>query len=134
MFTEDLAALENLTEESILNELHERLRLGFFHTFIGDILLILNPNEEQDIYGLNVSSKCLGELSIIVENNLLLVDFYFLHFSIILNINANHDPIIHHISIQLLTVPTKMSFITKNLNMFSFLERVILAKQLTCFI
>lgn len=55
MLTEDLSALENLTEDSVLNELHERLKLGFFHTFVGDILLILNPNEEQNIYGPNVS-------------------------------------------------------------------------------
>ncbi|XP_033207351.1 neither inactivation nor afterpotential protein C isoform X2 [Belonocnema kinseyi] len=57
MFTEDLAALENPTEEIILNELHERLKLGFFQTFVGDILLILNPNEGQDIYGLNYHAK-----------------------------------------------------------------------------
>lgn len=55
MLTEDLSALDNLTEDNILNELHERLRLGFFHTFVGDILLILNPNEEQSIYEANVS-------------------------------------------------------------------------------
>lgn len=56
MYQEDLAALEQLTEDRILDELHERLRNGSFHTFVGDILLILNPNEEQDIYGLYVSS------------------------------------------------------------------------------
>ena len=55
MFSEDLAALENLTEDSILNELHERLKIGSFHTFVGDILLLLNPNEELDIYGPKVS-------------------------------------------------------------------------------
>ena len=54
MFMEDLAALEVLTEDAILDELHERLRQGYFHSFIGDILLILNPNEKQDIYGSDV--------------------------------------------------------------------------------
>ncbi|KAG7201550.1 hypothetical protein KM043_004299 [Ampulex compressa] len=51
MFTEDLAALELLTEDAILDELHERLRQGYYHTFIGDVLLIMNPNEQQDNYG-----------------------------------------------------------------------------------
>ncbi|XP_016842665.1 neither inactivation nor afterpotential protein C isoform X2 [Nasonia vitripennis] len=51
MHQEDLAALEQLTEDRVLDELQERLRQGSFHTFVGDVLLILNPNEEQDIYG-----------------------------------------------------------------------------------
>lgn len=51
MHQEDLAALEQLTEDHVLDELQERLRQGSFHTFVGDVLLILNPNEEQDIYG-----------------------------------------------------------------------------------
>lgn len=54
MFMEDLAALETLTEDAILDELHERLRQGYYNSFIGDILLILNPNEQQDIYGSDV--------------------------------------------------------------------------------
>ncbi|KAK2587108.1 hypothetical protein KPH14_002873 [Odynerus spinipes] len=51
MFTEDLAALEVLTEDTILDELQERLQQGHFHTYVGDVLLILNPNERHDIYG-----------------------------------------------------------------------------------
>ncbi|XP_076302995.1 LOW QUALITY PROTEIN: neither inactivation nor afterpotential protein C-like, partial [Lasioglossum baleicum] len=57
MFMEDLAALETLTEDAILDELHERLRQGYYHSFIGDILLILNPNEQQDIYGSDYHTK-----------------------------------------------------------------------------
>ncbi|XP_029034013.2 neither inactivation nor afterpotential protein C isoform X2 [Osmia bicornis bicornis] len=57
MFMEDLAALETLTEDTILDELHERLRQGYYHSFIGDILLILNPNEKQDIYGSDYHTK-----------------------------------------------------------------------------
>ncbi|XP_058802662.1 neither inactivation nor afterpotential protein C [Phymastichus coffea] len=57
MYQEDLAALENITEDRVLDELQERQRLGFFHTFIGDILLILNPNEEQDIYNMTYHTK-----------------------------------------------------------------------------
>lgn len=55
MLTEDLAALEILTEDVILHQLRERLERGEYHTFVGDILLILNPNEERDIYGAYVS-------------------------------------------------------------------------------
>ncbi|XP_033328921.2 STKc_myosinIII_N_like and MYSc_Myo21 domain-containing protein ninaC isoform X1 [Megalopta genalis] len=57
MFMEDIAALEVLTEDAILDELHERLRQGYFHSFVGDILLILNPNESQDIYGSDYHTK-----------------------------------------------------------------------------
>lgn len=55
MLVEDLAALENLTEDGILDELNERLKQGYFQSFVGDVLLILNPNEDQDIYGAHVS-------------------------------------------------------------------------------
>lgn len=55
MFLEDLAAMENLTEDLILFELQERMAQGQFQTFVGDILLVINPNETQDIYDLAVS-------------------------------------------------------------------------------
>ncbi|XP_011875420.1 PREDICTED: neither inactivation nor afterpotential protein C isoform X2 [Vollenhovia emeryi] len=57
MLTEDLAALDILTEDAILDELREKLRRGEYHTFIGDILLILNPNEEHDIYNVYHHAK-----------------------------------------------------------------------------
>ncbi|KAF7992951.1 hypothetical protein HCN44_005732 [Aphidius gifuensis] len=57
MLSEDLAGLEVLTEDTILDELHDRLRRGEFQTFIGDILVILNPNEIQDIYGFEYHEK-----------------------------------------------------------------------------
>ncbi|XP_011703378.1 PREDICTED: neither inactivation nor afterpotential protein C isoform X2 [Wasmannia auropunctata] len=57
MYTEDLAALDVLTENVILDELRDRLGRGEYHTFIGDILLILNPNEEHDIYGVHHHAK-----------------------------------------------------------------------------
>ncbi|XP_061706914.1 neither inactivation nor afterpotential protein C isoform X2 [Cydia pomonella] len=50
MQVEDLAALEVLTEDSILAELQTKLAKGYFTSFIGDILLILNPNTHEDIY------------------------------------------------------------------------------------
>nr|XP_012228924.1 PREDICTED: neither inactivation nor afterpotential protein C isoform X1 [Linepithema humile]XP_012228934.1 PREDICTED: neither inactivation nor afterpotential protein C isoform X1 [Linepithema humile] len=57
MLTEDLAALDVLSENVILDELHERLQRGEYHTFIGDVLLILNPNEKHDIYGAYYHAK-----------------------------------------------------------------------------
>lgn len=51
MYVEDLAALEKISEESVLHELHARMKMGQFHTFIGNILLVLNPNVKQEIYG-----------------------------------------------------------------------------------
>lgn len=60
MFMEDVAALETLTEDAILDELNERLLQGYYHSFVGDILLILNPNEQQDIYGVDVSIESMN--------------------------------------------------------------------------
>ncbi|RVE54658.1 hypothetical protein evm_000779 [Chilo suppressalis] len=50
MQVEDLAALDILTEETILAELQTKLVKGSFMSFIGDVLLILNPNTNDDIY------------------------------------------------------------------------------------
>lgn len=45
MYVEDLAALEHLTEDTILDELRHRVAKGFAYTFIGDVLLAINSNE-----------------------------------------------------------------------------------------
>jgi myosin heavy subunit len=50
MHLEDLAAMEKLDEDMILTELHERLKQGHRHTFVGDVLLVLTSNEQQPIY------------------------------------------------------------------------------------
>jgi myosin heavy subunit len=50
MHLEDLAAMEKLNEDMILTELHERLKQGHCHTFVGDVLLVLTPNEQQPTY------------------------------------------------------------------------------------
>ncbi|CAH0603393.1 unnamed protein product [Chrysodeixis includens] len=50
MQVEDLAALEKLTEDSILAELQTKLAKGSFMSFIGDVLLVLNSNTTDDIY------------------------------------------------------------------------------------
>ena len=52
MVVEDLAAMETLTEDTITRELEERFRRGFYHTFVGDVLLVLNPNMDvPNMYG-----------------------------------------------------------------------------------
>ncbi|CAH0556906.1 unnamed protein product [Brassicogethes aeneus] len=51
MEVEDLAALDKINESVILDQLEARMRKGQVHTFIGDVLLIINPNEKYDIYG-----------------------------------------------------------------------------------
>lgn len=55
MQVEDLAALEELTEEKILSELQTKLAKDAFTSFVGEVLLILNPNTNDDIYSEAVS-------------------------------------------------------------------------------
>lgn len=50
LLVEDLAALERITENTILEVLEARAKKQQFHTFIGDVLLVLNGNEPE-IYG-----------------------------------------------------------------------------------
>ncbi|XP_052746507.1 neither inactivation nor afterpotential protein C isoform X2 [Bicyclus anynana] len=50
MQVEDLAALERLTEDNLINELEIKYHKGHFMSFIGDVLVILNPNTHEDIY------------------------------------------------------------------------------------
>ena len=57
MYFEDLASMRNVGEKHILEELYNRFKEGFYQTFIGDILLVLNPNEAQNIYGGKVTFK-----------------------------------------------------------------------------
>ncbi|XP_036345355.1 neither inactivation nor afterpotential protein C-like, partial [Rhagoletis pomonella] len=47
MYPEDLAAIENPTEELISDSLRNRMELGGSYSFIGDILLSLNSNDLQ---------------------------------------------------------------------------------------
>lgn len=67
MFTEDLAALDILTEDMILDELCGRLQRGEYHTFIGDVLLILNPNEQHDIYDAHVSPTLFHKTTLMLK-------------------------------------------------------------------
>uniref|UniRef100_A0A182QQM6 non-specific serine/threonine protein kinase n=1 Tax=Anopheles farauti TaxID=69004 RepID=A0A182QQM6_9DIPT len=45
LHVEDLAALEQLSEETILEEISQRYKNGNTYTFVGDVLISLNPNE-----------------------------------------------------------------------------------------
>lgn len=67
MLTEDLAALDILTEDVILDELHGRLQQGEYHTFIGDVLLILNPNEQHDIYDVHVNFMLFYKATLVLN-------------------------------------------------------------------
>lgn len=44
MFVEDLAALERLTDETIVDVIKSRLLAGNSYSFVGDVLLSVNPN------------------------------------------------------------------------------------------
>lgn len=61
LHVEDLAALEQLSEETILEELVQRYRNGNTYTFVGDVLVSLNPNETIPEYVRGVSIACHGD-------------------------------------------------------------------------
>ncbi|XP_067622468.1 neither inactivation nor afterpotential protein C isoform X2 [Eurosta solidaginis] len=47
MYPEDLAAIENPTDEMVLESIRNRMELGSSYSFIGDVLLSLNSNDLQ---------------------------------------------------------------------------------------
>lgn len=55
MFIEDLAALEKVSEDTIAEEIRNRLKKGYSYTFIGDVLLSLNSNEMPTDFPRSVS-------------------------------------------------------------------------------
>ncbi|KAJ8920812.1 hypothetical protein NQ315_004953 [Exocentrus adspersus] len=61
MYEEDLAVLPAPTENNVLFLLEKRLEMGECYSFIGDILLYLNPNEARDNYGKNRNDLSLSE-------------------------------------------------------------------------
>lgn len=46
MHHEDLAALERLTDETVMDEIKARMKTGETYSFVGDVLLSINPNRE----------------------------------------------------------------------------------------
>ncbi|XP_318814.5 neither inactivation nor afterpotential protein C [Anopheles gambiae] len=57
LHVEDLAALEQLSEETILEEITQRYKNGNTYTFVGDVLISLNPNETIPEYVRGFHSK-----------------------------------------------------------------------------
>ena len=50
LYVEDLAAMERLSDETILDEIKNRFKNGKTYSFIGDILLSLNPSQGFPVY------------------------------------------------------------------------------------
>lgn len=50
MYTDDLATLEVLTEEAIVDQLQQRYTQNQIYTYIGDILVAVNPFTDVGIY------------------------------------------------------------------------------------
>lgn len=57
MFVEDLAALEPLSDDGLLEEIRNRLKIGANFTFIGDVLLSVNPNKVYPTYDRKVNKS-----------------------------------------------------------------------------
>lgn len=49
MHLEDLAALKDVNEDTVLGELHNRHADGLSYTFLGDVLLYVNPNRDDSL-------------------------------------------------------------------------------------
>lgn len=56
MYVEDLAALDRVTEDKVIEVLKKRMAIGESYSFIGDILLSLNSNELPKEYSRSVST------------------------------------------------------------------------------
>jgi myosin III len=55
MYTDDLASLEVLTEEAIVEQLHKRYTQNQIYTYIGDIIVAVNPFTDIGIYTTKVN-------------------------------------------------------------------------------
>lgn len=58
MFVEDLAAVEPLSDDTLLEVIRNRSKTGSNYSFIGDVLLSMNPNKICPTYDNKVSSGC----------------------------------------------------------------------------
>lgn len=56
MIVEDIAALDKISEERVLDELQIRLENGDSYTYVGDVLLSLNSNDLPSEYERCVSN------------------------------------------------------------------------------
>lgn len=60
MYTDDLATLEVLTEEAIVEQLQKRYTENHIYTYIGDILVAVNPFTDVGIYTTKVRTLALS--------------------------------------------------------------------------
>lgn len=63
MHVEDLAALESINEDTIMQHLEARFHKNQYYTYVGDILLFLNPNKTLNIFGFQVSIELRSLMS-----------------------------------------------------------------------
>lgn len=67
MYVEDLAALEPLSDDDLLDELRNKLKMGETYSFIGDVLVSMNPNKQYPSYDRKVPLLVLiNELIILI--------------------------------------------------------------------
>ncbi|XP_071844777.1 myosin-IIIb-like isoform X2 [Apostichopus japonicus] len=59
--TDDLATLSNLEEKSLLEELKARYGKNKIYTYIGDILVAVNPYKDLDLYNKETSERYKGK-------------------------------------------------------------------------
>lgn len=57
MYVEDLAALEPLSDDALLEELRNKLKIGESYSFVGDVLVSVNPNKQYPIYDRKVNNR-----------------------------------------------------------------------------
>lgn len=57
MYTDDLASLEVLTEDAIVEQLHKRYIDNQIYTYIGDIIVAINPFTDIGIYTTQVKLR-----------------------------------------------------------------------------
>lgn len=78
MHLEDLAALKEVSEDTVLDELQNRHLDGQSYTFVGDVLLYMNPNQDEPIYENKVISLRVLKtfMAIIIPFNTLFLYIY----------------------------------------------------------
>eukprot|EP00052_Salpingoeca_macrocollata_P017135 m.138842 g.138842 ORF g.138842 m.138842 type:complete len:1065 (-) comp20285_c0_seq3:49-3243(-) len=59
---DDLAVLSDLTEQSILQSLEKRFQQQRIYTYVGDILLAVNPYQQLDLYDAEAQRKYTGQI------------------------------------------------------------------------
>lgn len=63
LFPDDLAGMDDISENKVAVAMGHRFASGSYHTYAGDVLLIVNPQAETGLYEKKVILK-LGPLII----------------------------------------------------------------------